>query len=105
MKKGLNGTVELVSPKTDFLCNPSKIAVKLSKILDSRSDNCHREINQATERNIDALREITLPTHQHNSYVPALTLQTSRDSKMVKALTTVAVIFLPASLVAVRLHY
>ncbi|RDW60750.1 hypothetical protein BP6252_12133 [Coleophoma cylindrospora] len=73
----------------------------LSRILESRNNEVRREINQATERNISSLRDITFRIQKETLDASTLAHQTQRDAKTVKALTVIAIIFLPASLVAV----
>ena len=59
--------------------------------------------NNALQRSSDAMREIALATKAESEIMSALISKSQRDSHTVKVLTYIALIYLPASLVAVSL--
>lgn len=60
--------------------------------------------NEALNKNSDAMREIALAAKAENELISALISKSQKDSHTVKVLTYVALIYLPASLVAVSLY-
>lgn len=57
--------------------------------------------NNALQKSSDAMREIALATKAESELMSALIAKSQRDSHTVKVLTYIALIYLPASLVAV----
>lgn len=57
--------------------------------------------NNALQKSSDAMREIALATKAESELMSALIGKSQRDSHTVKVLTYIALIYLPASLVAV----
>ena len=57
--------------------------------------------NEALQKSSDAMREIALATKAENELMSALIGKSQKDSHTVKVLTYTALIYLPASLVAV----
>ena len=70
--------------------------MQLSQILNYRNEEMLVKSN-------DAMREIALATKAENELMSALIGKSQRDSYTVKVLTYVALLYLPASLVAVSL--
>ena len=80
-----------------------------------RNDELLRNINLALQHSLDALRttagqsqteinalhRITQQIQQENQALSAIVSQGQKDSKALKALTMIAMLYLPASLVAV----
>lgn len=57
--------------------------------------------NDALRKSSDAMREIALAAKAENELISALISKSQKDSHTVKILTYIALIYLPASLVAV----
>ena len=72
------------------------LPMQLSQILNYRNEDMLVKSN-------DAMREIALATKAENELMSALIGKSQRDSYTVKVLTYVALLYLPASLVAVSL--
>lgn len=72
------------------------LSMQLSQILNYRNEEMLVKSN-------DAMREIALATKAENELMSALIGKSQRDSYTVKVLTYVALLYLPASLVAVSL--
>lgn len=72
------------------------LLMQLSQILNYRNEEMLVKSN-------DAMREIALATKAENELMSALIGKSQRDSYTVKVLTYVALLYLPASLVAVSL--
>ena len=79
------------------LLHPSQ----LSQILNYRNEDMLVKSNDALRRSSDAMREIALAAKAENELISALMGKFQRDSHAVKILTYIALIYLPASLVAV----
>ena len=60
--------------------------------------------NEALNKSSDAMREIALAAKAENELISTLIGKSQKDSHTVKVLTYIALIYLPASLVAVSLH-
>lgn len=60
--------------------------------------------NEALNKNSDAMREIAIAAKAENELMSALISKSQKDSHTVKVLTYIALIYLPASLVAVSLY-
>lgn len=57
--------------------------------------------NEAQNKSTDAMRQIALAAKAENELISALTSKSQKDSHTIKVLTYVALVYLPASLVAV----
>lgn len=77
--------------------------MQLSQILNYRNENMLVKSNDALQKSSDALCEIALATKAENELMSALIGKSQKDSHTVKVLTYTALIYLPASLVAVSL--
>ena len=75
--------------------------MQLSQILNYRNENMIVKSNDALQKGSDAMREIALATKAENELMSALIGKSQKDSRTVKILTYTALIYLPASLVAV----
>ena len=75
--------------------------MQLSQILNYRNENMLVKSNDALQKGSDAMREIALATKAENELMSALIGKSQKDSRTVKILTYTALIYLPASLVAV----
>jgi hypothetical protein len=71
-------------------------------ILQSRNNENMHEQSRALMRDIEALQGIANDTRSQSKTIASIARQASRDSQSIKALTTVATMYLPASLLAVR---
>lgn len=60
--------------------------------------------NEALNKSSEAMREIALAAKAENELISALISKSQKDSHTVKVLTYIALIYLPASLVAVRFY-
>ena len=60
--------------------------------------------NEALNRNSDAMRELAVAAKAENELIAVLIGKSQRDSHTIKVLTIIALIYVPASLVAVSLH-
>jgi hypothetical protein len=74
---------------------------QLFQILDFRSNETLQNTNRDIRGNLEALQRIALETQHNGETLADLAHQNQRDSKTLKALSFIAVIFLPASLIAV----
>ncbi|KAF3942110.1 hypothetical protein ABW19_dt0205172 [Dactylella cylindrospora] len=72
----------------------------ISQALQYRNDKAIIRTNSAMHENGESLKEITIAAKEESEALAALTSKTYKDSRMVKILTIVAVIYVPASLVA-----
>ena len=71
-------------------------------ILQSRNNENMHEQSRALKRDIEALQGIGNDTRSQSKTIAGIAKQAGRDSQSIKALTTVATMYLPASLLAVR---
>ncbi|KAF6236137.1 hypothetical protein HO173_005766 [Letharia columbiana] len=76
------------------------IATLLSQILNYRNENMIVKSNEALNKNSDAMREIAIAAKADNELISVLIGKSQNDSHTVKVLTYIALIYLPASLVA-----
>ena len=79
----------------------TSVSMQLSQILNYRNENMLVKGNDALQKGSDAMREIALATKAENELMSALIGKSQKDSHTVKILTYTALIYLPASLVAV----
>ena len=79
--------------------------MQLSQILNYRNEDMLVKSNDALRKSSEATREIALAAKAENELISALIRKSQRDSHTVKVLTYIALIYLPASLIAVRLHF
>lgn len=77
------------------------VSMQLSQILNYRNEDMLVKSNDALRKSGDAMREIALAAKAENELMSALLGKSQRDSRTVKVLTYIALIYLPASLVAV----
>lgn len=82
---------------SDLTC----LLMQLSQILNFRNEDLLVKSNEALHKSSDAIREIALAAKAENELISALIGKSQRDSHTVKVLTYIALIYLPASLVAV----
>jgi len=75
--------------------------IQLSKIIEFCNIESLRSIGEASEKHMAFLNSLTLQIRNENCASATLAVHTHRDAKAMKALTTVATIFLPASIIAV----
>ena len=75
--------------------------MQLSQILNYRNEDMLVKGNEALRRSSDAMREIALAAKAENELISALIGKSQQDSHAVKILTYIALVYLPASLVAV----
>ena len=75
--------------------------MQLSQILNYRNEDMLVKSNDALQKSSDAMCEIALATKAENELMSGLIGKSQRDSHTVKVLTYAALIYLPASLVAV----
>lgn len=78
-----------------------RVSMQLSQILNYRNEDMLVKSNDALRRSSDAMREIALAAKAENERMSTLLGKSQRDSHTVKVLTYIALIYLPASLVAV----
>lgn len=78
------------------------VLTQLSQILNYRNEDMLVKSNDALNKSSDAMREIALAAKAENELMSALISKSQKDSHTVKVLTCIALIYLPASLVAVR---
>jgi hypothetical protein len=71
-------------------------------ILSFRNEELLRCVNESTYKSIELVRDAAAHIQRENADLAMLTRQSRRDSMALKALTTVATVFLPASLIAVK---
>jgi len=69
--------------------------------LDYRNDENIYKITEAMRQNSDIMRVIAAGAREDNEMIGKLTEKAQRDSRAVKVLTYVALMYLPAQLVAV----
>lgn len=62
------------------------------------------KINEALNRNSDLMREIAIAAKVENELMAVMVGKSQKDSHTIKLLTIIALIYLPASLVAVSLY-
>ena len=79
----------------------TRSSMQLSQILSHRNEDSLVKSNDALQKSSDAMREIALAAKAENELMSALIAKSRRDSHTVKVLTYIALIYLPASLVAV----
>lgn len=72
----------------------------LSQILNYRNEDMIVKSNEALNKSSEAMREIALAAKAENELISALISKSQKDSHTVKVLTYIALIYLPASLVA-----
>lgn len=75
--------------------------VQLFRILDIRGNETLQATNYANHCNLEVLQRVTTEIRQENATFADLARQGQRDSKMLKDLSFVAVMYVPASLLAV----
>lgn len=75
--------------------------MQLSQILNYRNEDMLVKSNDALRKSSDAIRQIALAAKTENELVSALIGKSQKDSRTVKILTYTALVYLPASLVAV----
>lgn len=78
--------------------------MQLSQILNYRNEDMLVKSNDALRKSSDAMREIALAAKAENELISALISRSQKDSHTVKILTYIALIYLPASLVAVSFY-
>ena len=66
-----------------------------------RNEALLQNASETMNQSLEALRGITYQTQKENNTLSRVALQTQKDSKALKALTTIATVYLPASLIAV----
>jgi hypothetical protein len=77
--------------------------LKLSKVLDARRDEILLQTNAAMQANLDILKSIAFIAGEENKKLSKISSNTLKDSNTLKALTTIATMYLPASLTAVSI--
>lgn len=74
---------------------------KLCRVLDARHDELFLQTNTAMQENLGVLKQIAFINGEENQKLSKISSHTLKDSNTLKALTTVATMYLPASLIAV----
>ena len=98
------GIATLVGPQlapNSYIHRSNFTFMQLSQILNYRNENMIVQSNDALNRNSDAMREIAIAAKADNELISILIGKSQKDSHTVKILTYIALIYLPASLVAV----
>ncbi|KAF1992837.1 hypothetical protein P154DRAFT_528197 [Amniculicola lignicola CBS 123094] len=72
----------------------------MSKILEYRNIESLRIVNETSERHMSFLKDLTVQLRNDSNISAQVARRTHKDAKGVKALSTVATVFLPASLIA-----
>lgn len=72
----------------------------LSKILDSRHDEVLLKTSTAMQASLEVLKQIAFVSGEENRNLSKISAQNQADSHTLKALTTIATMYLPASLIA-----
>jgi hypothetical protein len=108
LSKRASSTAELVSSRTFFQCYKklrkySYLTLQLSGILATRSEVILLERIQEMQGSLHALENLSFQAQVENKRLLGLADQGHKDSKIIKTLTQVATMYLPASLIAVRL--
>jgi len=76
---------------------------KLSKVLDARRDEVLLQTNAAMQANLEMLKRIAFIAGEENQKPSKISSNTLKDSRALKSLTTIATMYLPASLIAVSI--
>ena len=97
-----DGTADLVSYAIKSISGLT-LHFELSKILECRSEELLQDTNEAMKQSLDSLRSIAWQSQQESKILASLAIQGRKDSQTLKALTTIATMYLPASLVAVSI--
>lgn len=79
------------------------IEQKLSKVLDARRDEVLLQTNAAMQANLEMLKRIAFIAGEENQKLSKISSNTLKDSRTLKSLTTIATMYLPASLIAVSI--
>lgn len=77
---------------------------KLFQVLQFRNDEALAQSNTIMQHNSRVLSELGSSSREENKAMIVLTKQGRQDSRFMKILTFIAMLYLPASLVAVRCH-
>ncbi|CAF9925242.1 hypothetical protein IMSHALPRED_006421 [Imshaugia aleurites] len=77
----------------------------LFQILEYRNDELQIQTNKAIQYNGDQLKALTQAASADNGFMTKLTYEIQNDSKFIKILTTIAMFYAPASLIAVGHSY
>lgn len=95
----LNGTSKLVRQilPSKLLSSP----IQLFQMLEYRNDELSIRTNTAVKNNAEQLKTITEQAVAANDSMTTLTADINNDSKFIKILTLIAVLYTPASLIAV----
>ena len=79
--------------------------LQLFQILEYRNDELQIQTNKAIQYNGDQLKALTQAASADNGFMTKLTYEIQNDSKFIKILTTIAMFYAPASLIAVGYSY
>ncbi|KAF2809123.1 uncharacterized protein BDZ99DRAFT_571941 [Mytilinidion resinicola] len=93
--------IEVYSRRVEMaLTFSTEIESLLSKILDFRHDEVLLKTSTAMQANLDVLKRIAFVNGEENRNLSKISTQNRADSHTLKALTTIATMYLPASLIA-----
>lgn len=75
--------------------------LQLFQVLEYRNDELQIQTSRAIQYNGDQLKALSQAASAENGFMTRLTYEIQNDSKFIKILTTIAMLYAPASLMAV----